>query len=406
MQARAVSALVLLLAVGCERKPQKPPPPASSTPATSGSAATSASPPTASARSVERDELIDAGSATDAGANAAIELFDIGPAGPATATSRGVVLLTRDDQLSVTALPSTVKGAPAPVSLDAGQFAAFARGPAVLGEHAFWISKGRLVRAKLSGGRVDVLSEDARDGTRVSAASFGGKAVVAYITRPASADGDAAARLWVDGGDPLRLSPEGAAASSVTLAETSRGVMAFTLEGRTAMTPVHARLLLEKGGKTALDEDVVVWVGGSAQTSTEIVAAESAAGEVWGFVAIERDVSRFGLAALAVGERPKMGVPITWRIYPNGLDPAPISVVRACGDSWLAYVSPSEAKPGAPQELHLSSLALDGLGPSRVLARAKAFANTSLAATPEGIVAAYTADHRTWAARVRCAAKK
>lgn len=398
--ARALSALAAL-ALGCQRERPKPTPIASAPPL--ASAAPSAAP---SATSVEREEPQGASASPDAAPGEAPELADVGPAGPASATSRGVVLVTRDDEAVLAALSKNPKSLVEPLQQDAGSFAQYARGPAVAGDFVYWISKGRLVTKKLSGEKLEVLAEDARNGTRVATCSVGGNAVVAYIARPTSADGDATARLWVAGGDTLRLSPEGAAASSVALVETPHGALALTLEGRTGMTPVHARRVGERGGKVVLEEDVVAWVGGSAQALTEVVGGTGPSGNVWAFVAIERDVTGFGLAAIELGARPKMGAPVTWRMYPNGLDPAPVAATRACGETWLAYARPAEARPGAPQELHLAPLGAEGLGPSRVLARSRAFVNVSVAAAADAILVAYTADHRTWAARVPCAPKK
>lgn len=397
--AAALSALALF-ALACQReRPSPAPTPSTPTPPAANSAA-----PTAT--SVEREEAIDAGGLADATPAEAPELADVGPAGPASATPRGVVLITRDDQLLLAALSKDPKSLLEAIELDGGAFAQYARGPAITGDFAYWISKGRLVGKRLSGGGLEVLAEDARDGTRVAAASVGESAVVAYVARPSTPGGDATARLWVSGGETLRLSPEGAAASSVALVETAHGALALTLEGRTGMTPLHARRLGERGGKVVLEDDVVAWVGGSAQSLTEVVGGVSPNGGVWGFVAIERDVTGFGLAEIDLGERPKMGAPVTWRMYPNGLDPAPVATGRACGESWLAHARPAESKPGAPQELHLSALGANGLGPSRVLSRSRAFVNVSVAAAGDAILVAYTADHRTWGVRVRCAPKK
>jgi hypothetical protein len=50
----------------------------------------------------------------------------------------------------------------------------------------------------------------------------------------------------------------------------------------------------------------------------------------------------------------------------------------------------------------LAELGPRGLERGTVVARAKAFADASLAAVSGGGLLAYTADHRTWAAAVRC----
>jgi hypothetical protein len=396
---RAVLAVAALVTVGssCRRGETK------TEPSPSVTATTSALPfePAPATKSVERDEVLEP-AAADASASAPPDLFDVGPAGPATATPKGVVLISRDDQVVVAALAPGPQPKLAPIELDAGSLSAFGRGAAVAGDTAYWVSKGRLVARKLSGGGLQTLAEDARDGTRVSAALVDGQVVVAYVARPAGVGGDATARLWSGAGETLRLSPEGSAASSVTLLETAAGAWALTLEGRTGMTPVHARGLRRRGGKLSLDEDVVIWIGGSAQPLTEVVASLGPSDELWALVAMERDATRFGLAQVRAGQRPRMGAPVTWRSYPNGLDPAPASSARACGQSFVAYARPSDPKPRAPQELHLARLGPGGLEASTVIARGRAFANVSIASVEGGVLLAYTADHRTWAALTKC----
>lgn len=397
----------LELASACEKKrPPAPGAPADAAPSTPSSVSTKASAAPSSRPSEERDEVVaKSPRQADAGSAKAGTLADVGPAGPASASRFGVVMITRDDGVTLAALPDK-RGAPiATVEQDGGAFAPFARGPAVAGEHAYWISKGRLVRRKIKpSGPLEVLSPGARDGTRVSAAaaSAGRPGAAAYIAGPNKPDGDPVAMLWIEGQDAQRVSPEGAAASSVALTSTSEELFVAYIEGRSGMSPVHARRVKFSDGKPVLEDDVVVWVGGTSQPLTEIVSGKTTGGDLWAFVPIERDSSRFGLAELRIGDRPKMGTPVTWRGFPNGLDPAPLALSEACGTTMLAYAQPSEAKPGAPQELHLTRVEREGLSAPEVLARARAFSNISLAAAGDGLLVAYVADHRTWSVAVDC----
>jgi hypothetical protein len=178
-------------------------------------------------------------------------------------------------------------------------------------------------------------------------------------------------------------------------------LLAVYVEGRTGMSPVHARRIRFEARRPVLEEDVVVWVGGAAQSLTEIAGGQSK-GEAWAFLPLERDATRFGLAQIRLGKKPEMGAPVTWRGYPNGMAPAPIFTAEVCHATLVAYARPSDAKPGAPQELELAALGAEGLEPGRVIGRSKAFTSVSLAATRDGALVAWVADHRTWASRVRC----
>ncbi len=331
------------------------------------------------------------------------ELNDIGPAGPAAAFAKGVVMITRDNELVTSRLlqpPSKSKKPAAGAFADIGRgsqaFFAVARGPAVSETHAYWISKGRLVRRAFSGGELEVLSTDAREGTRV--AVVGPPDVVAYITEPVGKQ-DSLARLRLSDGRKLDLTPEGAAASSVSLSRVGEDVIASYIDGRSGMTPVHARKLRSKTG--ALDPDVVVWVSGATQGMTEITSVGTA-DRSWLMLPVERDAVHFGLATMAVDKDPKMDPPLRWRTYENGLDRSPVASGVLCGEPTALYVRPENATPDANQELVISSLSLEETASSEPLATARGFADVSLYPVPEGGILAYVADRRTWARLIRC----
>jgi hypothetical protein len=331
-------------------------------------------------------------------------LNDVGPAAPASAFSQGVVLVTRSDELSLAKLqlaPSKSKkpapGVMEPTGRGSEDFWPVARGPAVSATHAYWVSKGRVVRRAFAGGELEVLASDARDGTRVAVA--GSPDAVAYITRPVGKL-DSVAKLRLADGKSIALTPEGAAASSVSVARSGDDdLLVSFIDGRSGMTPVHARRYRARSG--VLDPDVVVWVAGATQGMTEIGSVAHASG-TWLFMAVEKDVRHFGLATLALGAEVKMDPPLRWRTYENGLDRAPAAAAVVCGAPVVAYVRPADARPTANQELVVSELTLAETASSEVLATARGFADVSLYPLPEGAVLAYVADRRTWARLIRC----
>lgn len=330
-------------------------------------------------------------------------LNDIGPASPASAFAQGVVMLTRSDELEISRLvqpPSKSKkpqaGAFQATERGPRDFWPVARGPALSATHAYWVSKGRLVRRALAGGDLEVLATDARDGTRVAVASS--PDVVAYITQPVGKQ-DSLARIRLPTGKLLELTPEGAAATSVSLARVGEDIVVGYIDGRSGMTPVHARRLHVAAG--TLDPDVVVWVSGATQGMTEISSLGHEQGS-WLMLPVERDASHFGLATLAVDKDPKMDPPLRWRTYENGLDRSPAAAATLCGAPAAIYVRPQNATPNANQELVISELTLAETASSEQLATARGFADVSLYPLPEGAVLAYVADRRTWARLIRC----
>ncbi|MBN1606888.1 MAG: hypothetical protein JW940_09665 [Polyangiaceae bacterium] len=339
------------------------------------------------------------------------ELCDVGPAGPAAATPHGVILVTRDNEL-VRARWTPPVGPPArrpgptviaPVDLPRERFAPFARGPAVLADHAYWISKGRLVRRALENGSLEALTNDARDFTRVAAPPAGGDApvAVAYIaSRPS--DGEMVARVWAEGHGIATLSPEGSAAISVALTRDGDSLLALFIEGRMGMSPVHARSVTLSGGPAKLGRDRVVWVAGSSDPLTEVHGLASLGHRVWCLLPTERDTTRFGLARFAVDSSSSEEVLVSWRDYPNGLQPAPVAAATVCDRDIVVYARPATPVPHAPQELHWATLDERGLGPSTAVASASAFSDVSVSPVAEGALLVYVADHRTWARTLRC----
>jgi hypothetical protein len=365
----------------------------------------------------DRDEPpergVDAGRSADAAEGADFvldEVADVGPAAPAAATPSGVVLITRNDELVLARFTRPLRAggraAESPIGVvdrPAADFLPAARPPAVLGDAVAWTSKGRLLRRTVSGaGSAEVLATDARDGTRVAAVSDARgseRRVLGYISQ-SHRGATLTAKLWVEGRAALDLSPAGSAANSVALARAGDDIVAVYLEARTGMTPLHARRIFRRDFR--LDDDVVVWVGGSAQSVTEVSALGSRAGDVWAFVAIERDITSFGLARIGVGSEPRMNADVSWRVYPNGLDPAVAAVGNVCGRPSILYARPADKAPRSPQELHLSTIDEDGLSASTIVARSRAFADVTLAEVDGGALVAYTADRRTWARTIRC----
>lgn len=338
------------------------------------------------------------------------DLVDVGPAGPASAHAQGVVLIDKQESLHIArlgALAKTEVPTRSPIgSLNhpRGAFAPYAKGPALTGRHAYWVYDGRLLRGRLDQtGKTEVLARDARNGTRVAAIALPGRpTLAAYVTVP-GADKIPHAKLWVEGGAIQDLTVDGSAAISVALARQGSAVIALSLDGRSSMTPLHVRRIVPHGKEVRLGPDLVAWVGGSAQSTTEITAA-TRGNEVWGLLSIERDALRFGLAQIRIGTEPKMDVPALFVPFANGINTAPIAAAGLCGKSMVVFARPSTPTPDAPQELVLAELLDEGLELREVLARSRAFADVSLASLPGGGLLAYTADYRTWARTLRCRA--
>lgn len=332
---------------------------------------------------------------------------DIAPSGPATPHELGVVMVDRQDKVVVARRGKAVSGErSAPTAITAIErkredFVAYARGPTLVSDFAYWVRKGQLVRARIDGsGATEVLASDARNGTRVSGSKGVAGALIAYITTPNS-QGALQAKLWIEGGKSLDLTPEGAGTSSVAWVPQKNGWMVLSLDGRSGMTPLHARRVTAEGPNIKLGPDVVIWVGASAQATTEVFAAATD-DDVWAFVPIEQDVTHFGLAQIPVGAEPRMDAQVTFATYPSGLNTAPAAAASVCGKTTVAFAQPVDEKPNAQQELIVGTPGKDGLQGGEVVAKARSFADASLSSVPGGGLLVYNAEHRIWAVSLRC----
>jgi hypothetical protein len=319
-----------------------------------------------------------------------------------TATERGVLFVSRENRIYL----ASRDGKDGFTALKAPRelFSRYGRGPALGQDHAYFVSSGgELCGGGLEPGEIQTLAPDARAGARVSVLRAAGRDLVGYI---AGQGEEALGMLWAEGtrGHPvesIRLTPEGAAATSITLVPTTPHPHAVLLEGRTGMSPLHLRRLLVTARRITPEEDEVVWVGPGSHPLTEIVSLGSG-GKVVSFVATAKDVSHFGLAQLTLDPALHGAVEPSWRPYPNGLDPAPVAAHRFCGGDFAVYAVPQHEKPRAPQDLVLAPIEGGLLGKEEVLAHSRAYNDISVAAVKGGAIVAWTADHRTWAMVIGC----
>jgi len=333
----------------------------------------------------------------------------IGPAGSMTAEANGVVMIDRNDQIHVSKRLTLSTSARADLAHFSGvpgtlnDYYAVARGPLLLRGKAYWVSDGKLVRRAIDGSSpLEILARDARNGTRVAGSDVpGAPASAIYVTKPVTDDAPPHAKLWVEGADTITLSPEGAGGSSVTSASTGEDLFAVYIDARSAMTPLHGRRVHFKNGKPELAPDVVMWVGASSQTLSEVFATTTPYG-VRAFIPIERDISHFGLVMLELGTEPKMDPKAVYRGYPNGIDVAPVASAAFCGTAFVAYVRPQTATPDSGEVLELAEITEGGLGPAEQVGKARGISNISLGAASNSAVLAYVADWETYATTIRC----
>jgi hypothetical protein len=259
--------------------------------------------------------------------------------------------------------PATVSAPPSAESADSGVSPALAVPCASAGERVYCPDRSGAVHRAQPDGSDDRVVASSRSGARIAAASLGGHALLAYLASRKTSEGWVSeAWLAVDDEPPVRLSEDGSGATSVVLTAQpppQRGIVAVTVDARTALTAMHARPMAYDG-RLKLGEDTVVFVGGPGDRRTSAAVALSAGGAGWSLLPIARDVGTFGLAVVRLDAPPHVDEPVAWSMYPNGLDPAPIAAAQGGPTVWVARVLPESAEPGAHRVLQLGQVDASG----------------------------------------------
>jgi hypothetical protein len=225
---------------------------------------------------------------------------------------------------------------------------------AVAGDAVFCADDaGGVHRAPRTGGDGATVAK-ALAGTKIDAALVAGKPLVAYLVRRKTEEGS---RTTVEGlydGQTVALSAEGA--TSFTLAPTPAGAMILTLDARTALTSVRAAPIAP-GPPLAVGDGAVVFVGGPpAGTDLQADLALSSSGARFALLAMSKDFSTFGMAAITLDDPPRTDEPTSWTEYPNGMPRAPVVATRGAARATVARVRPAAEATASPRVLELGRL--------------------------------------------------
>ncbi len=219
---------------------------------------------------------------------------------------------------------------------------------------------GPVIRSVLGSNEAGKTIAKSRSGTRIAAAPLGSEhSVVGFLDVRRTTEGDMLqAFVALDEQEPVRLSEEGAGATTLRFLVRGESAVAVYLDTRTAMVPVHARAMsLASKGDLVLGEDAVVFVGGAPERGIDFALA-SAGARGFALVPMPRETLDFGMAALPIEDPPKDDVAAVWSPYPNGLDPSPVAAAAARDGktAWVLRVRPRERAVGSPRILELGKV--------------------------------------------------
>jgi hypothetical protein len=227
--------------------------------------------------------------------------------------------------------------------------------------HVYCIEpQGRIERRARGRAEPPRVVASGRPGTRISAADVAGHEVLAFLDDRKTSEGILlTAVASIDGATPVRISDDGAGATSVDVAPRGSGGLVAYVDARGAMTPVHVRTLSAHNDTLELGKDAVVFLGGAPDP---FVAGALATGvdRAYFVLPIAKDASTFGMAIVALDDPPHDDEPVVWSMYPNGLDPAPVSATHGTEPIRVARVRPKEGALDAPRVVELGTLTKDG----------------------------------------------
>jgi hypothetical protein len=241
-------------------------------------------------------------------------------------------------------------------SLDGGSAAGMTVACAVAGDKMFCPDKGGGVHRATRDGAGDQVVASARSGSRIAAAILGRThSAVSYLASRRSSEGWVSeAWLAVDDETPVRVSEDGAGATSVALSARGPSVLALIVDARAALTAMHVRVVGYEGHLQVAD-DAVVFVGGPGERRTAGALAIPAVGPAWALLPIGKDFRTFGLAVVKIDDPPRVDEPSFWSLYPNGIDPAPVAASTG-GRTWVVRVRPQSAEPGSVRVLEMGDI--------------------------------------------------
>jgi hypothetical protein len=255
-----------------------------------------------------------------------------------------------------------------------------------------------------AGGEGTVVASS-RAGSRIAAATLAGDhALLAYLASRKTGEGFVSeAWIAIDDASPVRLSEDGSGATSVILAPRGPSVVAVMLDGRSALTAVHARVLSFKG-KLYIGTDSVLYVAGPPERHTAAALATPASGAGFVLLPIAKDAASFGLAAIRVDAEPVVDVPVVWSMYPNGVDPAPVAATQGHANIYVARVRPEGASASAAKVLELGELHAEGTFiPRGIVATSGTPSDVNLFADNHGAIwLSYTDSAGSWLERRVC----
>jgi hypothetical protein len=249
---------------------------------------------------------------------------------------------------------------------------------------------------RTEGGEKDTIVGQSRAGTSLSVAKIDDHVLLAYIRDEITSEGRVrVAEVKLDDGAPVRLSEEGSGATYVEVVSRGESAVALTLDGRTAMTPAHVRVVRVIGEKVSLSRDAVVFVGGPAERNTRGRITHAADGATFILAPLAHSLEGFGMAAVRVSEPPTEDESVVWSMYPSAVDPAPLAVTHGVSPIRIARVRPSAPETGASLLLEVGDLSPIGeFYPKCVLAEAAYIKDVEIDVDREGTMWLFWRDTR------------
>jgi hypothetical protein len=230
---------------------------------------------------------------------------------------------------------------------------------AITATHYYCPDAGGGVHRVQRGGGVDAVVAHATKGTHIEAATIGGShSVLGYLDRKLTDHGWlSAANVVLDDGPPERIDETGA--SAIGLARRGEGVLAVMVDGRAALTLVHARALAVEGGALVKGETTAVFAGAPPKADTpQPAVAVTRDGHAFALLALPDESIKFGMIAIRIDDPPRLDEPAALSPYPGSRGRLSIDATQGASRATVARVRADGDAPGVL--LELGRLDLDG----------------------------------------------
>ncbi len=216
-------------------------------------------------------------------------------------------------------------------------------------------TKGIIRRYDAKGAASDVTEGAAS--AQLAAAKLGDREVVAFL-RAVQTPSGVVREAWArtSEGQVVKISDDGAGATSLDIVTSNERITFLTVEARTSLATLTARNASVKDGRLVLAPATVVFAGGGGDYLLEPRGVALSGGRLLLATVLPQDLHAFGSAVFILDANHLTNIEPVWSLYPRGLDDAAFAVTVHQGKTWMVRVKPTSAEGHSALALEVGQL--------------------------------------------------